>query len=293
MSSDAAPLSQQSLLPIVITWALPFAVTLSVVSFSLSLTGWSPLRLEAILAKKESISDSQYQQIAPVAVLSYRLACLSPMAFLALLGWDIMANVNSAVLLGGCILLVGPSLLLLGWAALRARFCRWHLSWPLIGAAAVGAACLLAAQLIFALVTSTPFFSFSIVFLGLSAVPIAFAGEVGFDHAQPPLLSLRAAAKLGGGITRGATDTQGAAAPGDPTADAARQINRRAWLQLAAASYLLVMVAYAGVGAVRRDVAPYAAAAAAACVLVFDVLAFALCFQGAIREPLTLLLLCS
>ena len=53
------------------------------------------------------------------------------------------------------------------------------------------------------------------------------------------------------------------------------------------------MIAYAGVGAVRRDVAPYAAAAAAACVLVFDGLAFALCFQGAIRGPLALVLLCS
>ena len=210
----SAALSQQSMLPVVITWGLPFAVTLGAVSFSLSLTGWSPLRLEAILAKKTSISDVQYQQIAPAAVLIYRLACLSPMAFLALLGWDLMANIDSALLLGACILLVGPSLLLLGWAALRARFCQWRCSYPLIIAAAVGGAGLLAAQLIFALVPSTPFFSFSIVFLGLSALPIAFAAEVGFDRAQPPLLSLRAAAKLGGGAAPGAADTPGASAQG-------------------------------------------------------------------------------
>ena len=267
--SDA---TQQALLPIFLTWGLPFGVSLAAVSYSLSCTGWSTLRLEAILATSK-LSDVRYTQIAPAAVFVYRITCLSPLTFLVLLGVDIMRKFQGSTTLGACILLVGPSLLLLGWAALRSRFCKWHVSWWVLVAATVGAAGLLAAQLAFAIVPSTPFLSFSAVFLGLSAMPIVFISELGIEPGRAPLLlSLRAV-----------SDKEAALVPID-------------WQRLVStgfAAYMIITAAYVGVGAMRQDVAPYAAGAAAACVLVFDVLALALHFQGAIRGARGLVLLCS
>ena len=230
--SDA---TQQALLPIFLTWGLPFGVSLAAVSYSLSCTGWSTLRLEAILATSK-LSDVRYTQIAPAAVFVYRITCLSPLTFLVLLGVDIIRKFQGSTTLGACILLVGPSLLLLGWAWLRSRFCKWHVSWWVLVAATVGAAGLLAAQLAFAIVPSTPFLSFSAVFLGLSAMPIVFISELGIEPGRAPLLlSLRAV-----------SDKEAALVPTD----------WQRWVSTGFAAYMIITAAYVGVGAMRQDVAP-------------------------------------
>lgn len=290
MSDSATSLTQQALLPIVLAYGVPFVVALTVVTFTLSSNGWSPSRLEATLAKSE-LSDSQYAWIAPTAVLLYHLLCSLPLVSLALMGVAIITS--RSYMIGTCILLVGPSLLLLSWAAMRAKFCEWRISWGPIVAASTGAAGLLAAQLAFATVASTPFLSFSAVFLGLSAIPIALAGELSVYPGQPPLLSLRAIAALGSSKVAD-FGKMGEVSPISGNSPAAvHPIDQRRLLQIAGATYLTIMAAYAGVGAIRQDVAPYAAAAAAACVLVFDALAFALYLQGAVRGKSALIILCA
>ena len=140
------------------------------------------------------------------------------------------------------------------------------------------------------LFASTPFLSFSAVFLGLSAIPIALAGELSVYPGQPPLLSLRAIAALGSSKVAD-FGKMGEVSPISGKSPAAvHPIDQRRLLQIAGATYLTIMAAYAGVGAIRQDVAPYAAAAAAACVLVFDALAFALYLQGAVRGKSALII---
>lgn len=314
-----------SLLSIFATWGVPFALSLAATTYSLSCMGWSPMRLDGLLATS-SLNDLQYARAAPAAVLLYRLVCLSPLVFLVMLGTDLVNREPNATSLGVCVLLVGPSLLLLGWAGLRAASCRWHVSKPLLAAAVVGGTGLLAAQLALALVASTTFFSFSSIFLGLSAVPIALVAEIGFDANEPPLLSLRAAMHdraatqkkrlLGQSLPTSqpvadasATSPSGEAAAEDsPDGQSARDDERpvlqlenagvgrslrRRLLIVAGASYLVIITAYAGAGVASRDVAPYAAAATAACVVVFDALAFALRLQGTVSTAPSLLLLCA
>ena len=305
-----------SLLSIFATWGVPFALSLAAATYSLSRMGWSPMRLDGLLATS-SMSHLQYARAAPAAVLLYRLLCLLPLVFLVMLGTDLVCQEPNRTSLGVCVLLVGPSLLLLGWAGLRAASCRWHVPKPLLAAAIVGGVGLLAAQLALAFVASTTFFSFSWIFLGLSAVPIALVAEIGFDANAPPLLSLRAAMH-----GRAANQNQNSLRQSQPIADAsstglsgeasavhspdghlaraderpvlqlensgAGRSLRRRLLIVAGASYLVIIV-YAGPGVAGRQ---YAAAATAACVVVFDGLAFALRLQGAVSSAPTLLLLC-
>ena len=309
-----------SLLSIFATWGVPFALSLAAATYSLSRMGWSPMRLDGLLATS-SMSHLQYARAAPAAVLLYRLLCLLPLVFLVMLGTDLVCQEPNRTSLGVCVLLVGPSLLLLGWAGLRAASCRWHVPKPLLAAAIVGGVGLLAAQLALAFVASTTFFSFSWIFLGLSAVPIALVAEIGFDANAPPLLSLRAAMH-----GRAANQNQNSLRQSQPIADAsstglsgeasavhspdghlaraderpvlqlensgAGRSLRRRLLIVAGASYLVIIIAYAGAGVASRDVAQHAAAATAACVVVFDGLAFALRLQGAVSSAPTLLLLC-
>ena len=310
-----------SLLSIFATWGVPFALSLAAATYSLSRMGWSPMRLDVLLATS-SMSNLQYARAAPAAVLLYRLLCLLPLVFLVMLGTDLVRQEPNRTSLGVCVLLVGPSLLLLGWAGLRAASCRWHVPKPLLAAAIVGGVGLLAAQLALAFVASTTFFSFSWIFLGLSAVPIALVAEIGFDANAPPLLSLRAAMhgkKIQDSLRQSlptsqpiadasATGLSGkASAVHSPDGHLARADERpvlqlensgvgrslrRRLLIVAGASYLVIIIAYAGAGVASRDVAQYAAAATAACVVVFDGLAFALRLQGAVSSAPTLLLLC-
>jgi len=299
-----------SLLSIFATWGVPFALSLAAATYSLSRMGWSPMRLDGLLATS-SMSNLQYARAAPAAVLLYRLLCLLPLVFLVMLGTDLVRQEPNRTSLGVCVLLVGPSLLLLGWAGLRAASCRWHVPKPLLAAAIVGGVGLLAAQLALAFVASTTFFSFSWIFLGLSAVPIALVAEIGFDANAPPLLSLRAAMHGTGRwpiADASATGLSGkASAVHSPDGHLARADERpvlqwensgagrslrRRLLVVAGASYLVIIIAYAGAGVASRDVAQYAAAATAACVVVFDGLAFALRLQGAVSSAPTLLLLC-
>ena len=299
-----------SLLSIFATWGVPFALSLAAATYSLSRMGWSPMRLDGLLATS-SMSNLQYARAAPAAVLLYRLLCLLPLVFLVMLGTDLVRQEPNRTSLGVCVLLVGPSLLLLGWAGLRAASCRWHVPKPLLAAAIVGGVGLLAAQLALAFVASTTFFSFSWIFLGLSAVPIALVAEIGFDANAPPLLSLRAAMHGTGRwpiADASATGLSGkASAVHSPDGHLARADERpvlqwensgagrslrRRLLIVAGASYLVIIIAYAGAGVASRDVAQYAAAATAACVVVFDGLAFALRLQGAVSSAPTLLLLC-
>ena len=310
-----------SLLSIFATWGVPFALSLAAATYSLSRMGWSPMRLDGLLATS-SMSNLQYARAAPAAVLLYWLLCLLPLVFLVMLGTDLVRQEPNRTSLGVCVLLVGPSLLLLGWAGLRAASCRWHVPKPLLAAAIVGGVGLLAAQLALAFVASTTFFSFSWIFLGLSAVPIALVAEIGFDANAPPLLSLRAAMhgkKIQDSLRQSlptsqpiadasATGLSGkASAVHSPDGHLARADERpvlqlensgvgrslrRRLLIVAGASYLVIIIAYAGAGVASRDVAQYAAAATAACVVVFDGLAFALRLQGAVSSAPTLLLLC-
>ena len=281
--------TQQTMMPIVVSWAVPLSLTLSVVTLALSRTGFSPQRFEALLAKS-SLSELHYARAALAVVALYRLMCLSPLVFLAALGADIIRKVEGGGQLGTCILLVGPSLLLLLWAGLRAKCCAWHLSWWPVAAAMTGAMGLLAAQLTFAIAPSTPFLSFSAVFLGLSALPVALMGELGIGPEAVPLLSLGAVAGFGVPPAVEARNTE-IRLPG--SAAAAPPIHRQRVALMAGAAYITITAAYALVGILRRDVAPYAAAAAAACVLVFDALAIVLHLQGAIRGGAPLLLLCA
>ena len=313
-----------SLLSIFATWGVPFALSLAAATYSLSRMGWSPMRLDGLLATS-SMSNLQYARAAPAAVLLYRLLCLLPLVFLVMLGTDLVRQEPNRTSLGVCVLLVGPSLLLLGWAGLRAASCRWHVPKPLLAAAIVGGVGLLAAQLALAFVASTTFFSFSWIFLGLSAVPIALVAEIGFDANAPPLLSLRAAMH-GRAANQNQNSLRQSLPTSQPIADASatglsgkasavhspdghsaraderpvlqlensgvgRSLRRRL-LVVAGASYLVIIIAYAGAGVASRDVAQYAAAATAACVVVFDGLAFALRLQGAVSSAPTLLLLC-
>ena len=311
-----------SLLSIFATWGVPFALSLAAATYSLSRMGWSPMRLDGLLATS-SMSHLQYARAAPAAVLLYRLLCLLPLVFLVMLGTDLVRQEPNRTSLGVCVLLVGPSLLLLGWAGLRAASCRWHVPKPLLAAAIVGGVGLLAAQLALAFVSSTTFFSFSWIFLGLSAVPIALVAEIGFDANAPPLLSLRAA--MHGRAANQNQDSLRQSLPtSQPIADASatglsgkasavhspdghlararmartavgetgvgRSLRRRL-LIVAGASYLVIII----VSRRRRREprrAQYAAAATAACVVVFDGLAFALRLQGAVSSAPTLLLLC-
>ena len=313
-----------SLLSIFATWGVPFALSLAAATYSLSRMGWSPMRLDGLLATS-SMSNLQYARAAPAAVLLYRLLCLLPLVFLVMLGTDLVRQEPNRTSLGVCVLLVGPSLLLLGWAGLRAASCRWHVPKPLLAAAIVGGVGLLAAQLALAFVASTTFFSFSWIFLGLNSVPIALVAEIGFDANAPPLLSLRAA--MHGRAANQNQDSLRQSLPtSQPIADASAtglsgkasavhspdghlaraderpvlqlensgvgRCLRRRLLIVAGASYLVIIIAYAGAGVASRDVAQYAAAATAACVVVFDGLAFALRLQGAVSSAPTLLLLC-
>ena len=103
-----------SLLSIFATWGVPFALSLAAATYSLSRMGWSPMRLDGLLATS-SMSNLQYARAAPAAVLLYRLLCLLPLVFLVMLGTDLVRQEPNRTSLGVCVLLVGPSLLLLGW----------------------------------------------------------------------------------------------------------------------------------------------------------------------------------
>ena len=85
--------TQQAMMPIVVSWAVPLSLTLSVVTLALSRTGFSPQRFEALLAKS-SLSELHYARAAPAMIALYRLVCLSPLVFLAALGADIIRKVE-------------------------------------------------------------------------------------------------------------------------------------------------------------------------------------------------------
>ena len=180
----------------------------------------------------------------------------------------------------------------------------------------------LGGQLLFALQRSTTFFSFSCAFLGLSAVPVLIVGSLNLEPMSHPMLSLPSlAANVGLSVSSKHLVT-GTMSFGEGPRPA---ITLAKWLGGAGAVYALIMGAYAGLGFALpktlpreqqlvaaqpesssgdvlvdaaglgepiRAVPPYAAAVAAACISLFDVLALALRRRGAISAAASLALLC-
>ena len=280
-----------ALLPIVLTYGSPAAVSATGLALMLYFVGWSVSRVESVLARSSHISNKSYARFVPFFMVLIRLACLVPLGLLVMLGYSIYNEPNEASL-GVCVLMVGPSLLLLAWSMLRARHMRWSRTDPaVIIAAVLGLLGLLAAQFLLALDASTPFFSFSCVFLGLSALPVILIGALNLPVGAPPLLLLEAfslSPAASADVAAAPTAAQASTTDGAPPPS----IRKPLWMAMAFTTYALITGAYAGVGFLRRDVAPYAAAAAAACVLLFDCLALVLRRRGAVPSAAALAALC-
>lgn len=259
-------------------------------------------------------------------MLAARITCLAPVGTLVLMALELHADYATTI--ATALSLTGPGILLLGWALLRGRHMHWHASVLTLTVGVAGMALLVGAEVAMVLLASTSFFSFSAVFLGLSSLPLALIGAIGIVRDAPPILYLHAvlrspafaiasgdaasrpegaspapALPAGCSTAAGSAANTAAAAAGTAVPSTAltmanakslavRHAQRRRWLLAASLSYAMIMAAYAGVGAVRRDVAPYAAAAASACVLLYDALALALMRRGAIRANWMLIALC-
>lgn len=108
---------------IFLMWGLPAALTTVLLSLALSRIGWNIDRAESLLAES-NVSDKFYARFVPLAMLLLRIMTVVPLGFLAMLGIDLHRQPEYSTL-GICLLIVGPSLLLLTWALLRARHMRW------------------------------------------------------------------------------------------------------------------------------------------------------------------------
>jgi hypothetical protein len=129
---------------IFLMWGLPAALTTVLLSLALSRIGWNIDRAESLLAES-NVSDKFYARFVPLAMLLLRIMTVVPLGFLAMLGIDLHRQPEYSTL-GICLLIVGPSLLLLTWALLRARHMRWGGGLNVKVATAIGLLGLLTAQ---------------------------------------------------------------------------------------------------------------------------------------------------
>lgn len=328
---NAAPVPVDGL-NIFLIWGLPAALTIVLLGLALSRVGWDIGRTESLLAESK-LSDKSYARLVPLAMLLLRILMAAPPAFFILLGTSLYQRPGHSTL-GICILIVGPSIMLLVWALLRARYMCWNGGLNVKVATTIGLLGLLMAQLLFAVQRTTTFFSFSCAFLGLSAVPVIVVGSLNLEAMSDPMLSLRSLAENVGLSVSSKDLVTRKLRYGEGPQPA---ITLAKWLGGAGAAYAIIMGAYAGIGfalpkalpgaqqifASQPDsspgddlltgfngtgsvngtasggegepisaVPPYAAAVAAACIILFDALALALRHRGAISTAASLALLC-
>ena len=123
----------------------------------LSSISWSPLLIEAWLAKSDWISDARFLRQGTLLVNALRVLCALPFLLVCSLGVILLTVQPTDV--GLAVLLLGPALLMAGWGLFRARALRWHFTSNVQLALASAACLLLCAELLLALSPGSSFFT--------------------------------------------------------------------------------------------------------------------------------------